>query len=1339
MLLSLILPLLLAATQNGTPTHLDLPAGLPDSFSVKTRIAGTVVRLDLARRDLRADGFFVQTSEGLLPANEIPEPVTYFGSLRGMPDVTVIASLRPEGMTARVQFPESPDRWWRILPNQKRGQGWHSIEEETADFPETCGSENLDIPEGMTVIGSPAAIAPRGSHSTNSLGAPGSSSQSAPSGGRHFGSPAGTNRWVVREAQIAYDADFCYYEREGSTIAGTIAGVEQQLAEMEFCYAQDAQATYELTAIVIRDQPYYPTFTSAGDGLTRFYQEWDANQTHIPRDTAYFLTDYCNDGIAGLAYVGTLGGWSYGETVWDRGHSPGIMAHEVGHNWGAGHIDCWPWGNSAMCGATLLLGPETSDSGRARADWLNLPRQPAYPIATRPYADPDYAETDCLSSVNIDVLANDHDANLHPISIDQFDTNSGSYNGTITLSPGTGPFGRDELTYTPDSSRNQSYTDTFWYTNIDETGLTHDTPVTVTVRAHSVVARWQFDEGSGASSADTSGNQNNAEIGREPTFTQIPDPAITASANAYSSSYLADNLLDNDVQTEYASDEQGPVSFFLTTDPYHGTWVEFDFGTPVDIDGFCHHDRDALIDKTAASRLIFSQDATFDSQDPVVLIAHISSDNGEDYPFDRQTARYVRWEITEALDWYGTYNLGGKEVAFLREQSYTILPAPAVTASTDPINGYSATQLFDGDLATQFIARGSGETTNTYSRVTTHGTWVEADFGLVVSLDAISFLDRTASNAWTGRSRLTLSHDAFFNSGDDEVILDHYDHAVETTYDFPTMTGRYVRWEVIEKENPASFSKQLGGSEITFLGDGSAFPGFSWVNSPSGAAVAFDGSGASARNRTLHPNVAQADDPWSFSVRYLINQAPADGALVAGIGSPEATTSENHFFQGTASGNVGFGDVETSLPWRLGSWTMLSITYDGKRVRLYENGQFIEKFPMLFLESSAAEMWLCGMTPTQSNSFIGALDEALFWDYALSDAEVQGIAWGGQATGPSPQNDARTQPTTSLLSWSPGLNNPTHHVYLGTSHNAVATATQASPEYLGSATSPVFDPGLLSDLTTYYWRVDEEHSAGTVPGMTWAFDTERTWSTILYDGFEDGGDGVSLDLLNGGLGFSHKWSASGSGFKHRTGSIGALPSNVPLTESPGYFEAPQNQANSNREATRIWDSQLVDIDLGGDGVYYLSFAVKSSGNGMSPTALVGFTNNTDSESVMLGVRNGKWSIEGAAGSGAGYSFGRYTPWFVVARLDCHASSIEPDTLRFKFYNATSDSVHTSDSQLSGQGIGANNWTVISTGQGSMLHPSQLKIIAGAESTAFSSFVQMDEIRVGRSWADVTGL
>ena len=124
---------------------------------------------------------------------------------------------------------------------------------------------------------------------------------------------------------------------------------------------------------------------------------------------------------------------------------------------------------------------------------------------------------------------------------------------------------------------------------------------------------------------------------------------------------------------------------------------------------------------------------------------------------------------------------------------------------------------------------------------------------------------------------------------------------------------------------------------------------------------------------------------------------------------------------------------------------------------------------------------------------------------------------------------------------------------------------------------------------------------------------------------------------------------------------------------------------------------------------------------------------------MLGVRDGMWSVEGAAGSGAGYSFGRNTPWFVVARLDCHASGIEPDTIRFKFYNATSDSVHASDSQLNGQGIGANNWTVISTGQSSMLHPTQLKIVAGAESTAFSSFVQIDEIRIGRSWTDVTGL
>lgn len=92
----------------------------------------------------------------------------------------------------------------------------------------------------------------------------------------------------------------------------------------------------------------------------------------------------------------------------------------------------------------------------------------------------------------------------------------------------------------------------------------------------------------------------------------------------------------------------------------------------------------------------------------------------------------------------------------------------------------------------------------------------------------------------------------------------------------------------------------------------------------------------------------------------------------------------------------------------------------------------------------------------------------------------------GAATNPTPTNGATGILLTSSLSWTAGSNAVSHAVYLGTSSNAVAVATPASPQFLGVVTNTSFNPAMFANVANY-WRVDEIAGINTNTGLVWAF------------------------------------------------------------------------------------------------------------------------------------------------------------------------------------------------------------------------------------------------------------
>jgi hypothetical protein len=88
------------------------------------------------------------------------------------------------------------------------------------------------------------------------------------------------------------------------------------------------------------------------------------------------------------------------------------------------------------------------------------------------------------------------------------------------------------------------------------------------------------------------------------------------------------------------------------------------------------------------------------------------------------------------------------------------------------------------------------------------------------------------------------------------------------------------------------------------------------------------------------------------------------------------------------------------------------------------------------------------------------------------------------AYNPIPADGAPVEAVDSDLHWSLGLKGIMHGVYFGTDRDQVANGAGAPPHL-----NTTYDPGPLTNATTYYWRVDTFNGAEWMKGPVWTFLT----------------------------------------------------------------------------------------------------------------------------------------------------------------------------------------------------------------------------------------------------------
>lgn len=306
--------------------QIDVPFDAGQPFAAAVELEGETVTLDLAPHSMRSMDFqlLVQVESGELVEMEAPPVATYRGTVLEMPGSRVSASLDAGRLTA-VIFSADGGPSWVIQPLSEAipdaDASAHVVfrtDDASLAADYFCGADDLLENAGLGAI--------------NDDGAGG-----------------GTTNTPFQVCDVAFDADFQFYQINGSSVAKTLHDIERIMDTVELVYERDTLIAYEVTVIIVRTSSGANPYTSNNPEtlLNQFRTHWNNNHDDIPRDIAHLMTGRNLSGsVIGIAWLQVIcasktSGRGYGlsQSRFTSSHNfrAALTAHELGHNWAAGH------------------------------------------------------------------------------------------------------------------------------------------------------------------------------------------------------------------------------------------------------------------------------------------------------------------------------------------------------------------------------------------------------------------------------------------------------------------------------------------------------------------------------------------------------------------------------------------------------------------------------------------------------------------------------------------------------------------------------------------------------------------------------------------------------------------------------------------------------------------------------------------------------------------------------------------------------------------------------------------------------------------------------------------
>ena len=289
-------------------------------IAVSIPIENMTYTLELEPHSVRADAYslFMQDDNGELYEVE-PGPIrTLRGSLVELAGSRVSGTLMDDGLYARILLEDGTEYWMEPV-GEKIGNAPSNLyafyrNDDIIPSGGTCAAE--DHAEVASIL--------------NMLANYDATNRSNRGGDIHV-------------AEIACDTDYEYYQDWGSGTEGRIESVINSLNQQ---YESEVNLRHEISAIIVRDTSSDPyTSSDAGTLLNQFANQWNNNHGSIARDLAHLFTGReLNGSTIGIAALGVVcNTWNaYGLVQSDCcgsfGCATDLSAHELGHNWNAGHV-----------------------------------------------------------------------------------------------------------------------------------------------------------------------------------------------------------------------------------------------------------------------------------------------------------------------------------------------------------------------------------------------------------------------------------------------------------------------------------------------------------------------------------------------------------------------------------------------------------------------------------------------------------------------------------------------------------------------------------------------------------------------------------------------------------------------------------------------------------------------------------------------------------------------------------------------------------------------------------------------------------------------------------------
>ncbi|MEQ1630851.1 MAG: zinc-dependent metalloprotease family protein [Planctomycetota bacterium] len=288
-------------------------------IAVEVEFGGAVRHLVLRPHDVRSTQFqLLARDENGLRALPRPANVTYRGSVLEDPNSWVAATIVGDAVQAVVHASNGAE--WAVQPvreAQPSAPAALHIVYRTSDnqnLPWVCGVQG-----GLTgPVAEPASFD------------------------------------ILRVTQIALEADFQYYQLNGSNVTTTQNDITGVINAMDAIYQNDVQLTFSIVSIVVNTSSTTNPYTTsvAGTLLSQFQSNWNANYGSTGRDVAHLFTGrnmgQASGGAIGIAFVSTICnlGAAYGvsQSRWTTNFTRrvAVTAHEIGHNFSAQHCDAAP-------------------------------------------------------------------------------------------------------------------------------------------------------------------------------------------------------------------------------------------------------------------------------------------------------------------------------------------------------------------------------------------------------------------------------------------------------------------------------------------------------------------------------------------------------------------------------------------------------------------------------------------------------------------------------------------------------------------------------------------------------------------------------------------------------------------------------------------------------------------------------------------------------------------------------------------------------------------------------------------------------------------------------------